>query len=170
RQHGTDVSNASRTLLMNIHTLDWDAELLELFGVPSAMMPKIVSSSDIIDKTDSAWLGAPIPLAGIVGDQQAATFGQACFEPGEAKNTYGTGAFLLVNTGERAVASEFGLLTTVGWRVDGKVTYCMEGSVFVAGAVVQWLRDGLGLIAKSSDVESLAAQVEDSGGVYFVPA
>jgi glycerol kinase len=170
RRHVTDYSNASRTLLLNIHTLDWDDELLGLLDVPRAMLPDVRPSSEVIAETDAEWLGAPIPIAGIAGDQQAATFGQACFEPGMAKNTYGTGCFLLMNTGDRAVPSRHKLLTTIGWGLDGRVTYCLEGAIFIAGAVVQWLRDGLGLFGQSADVERLAATVPDSGGVCFVPA
>ncbi|MBI5760124.1 MAG: glycerol kinase GlpK [Planctomycetales bacterium] len=170
RQHVTDVSNASRTLLFNLQTLDWDDELLRLLDVPRAMLPTVKSSSEVYGETDPSLFGAAIPIAGDAGDQQAATFGQGCFEPGSAKNTYGTGCFLLLNSGDAPVASKHGLLTTVGWRIGGKTTYCLEGSVFIAGAAVQWLRDGLGLIANSSDVESLAASVPDTEGVYFVPA
>lgn len=168
--HTTDFSNASRTLIFNIHTLQWDDGLLELLDIPRAMLPKVCSSSEVVGQTDAELLGAPIPIAGIAGDQQAATFGQGCFTQGSAKNTYGTGCFMLLNTGETPVVSKNNLLTTIGWSIDGKVTYCLEGSVFVAGAVVQWLRDGLGLIRSSGEVESLAATVPDSGGVYFVPA
>ncbi len=168
--HVTDVSNASRTLLFNLHTLDWDDELLRLLGVPRAMMPEVLPSSYIYGQTTAAMFGAAIPIAGDAGDQQAATFGQACFQPGTAKNTYGTGCFLLLNTGDRPVMSQNNLLTTVGWSVNGKVTYCLEGSVFIAGAVVQWLRDGLGLITNSADIETLAASVTDTDGVVFVPA
>jgi glycerol kinase len=170
RRHVTDYSNASRTLIYNIHTLDWDDELLGILGIPRAMLPEVFPSSDIVGETDESHFGGRIPIAGIAGDQQAATFGQACFAPGDAKNTYGTGCFMLLNTGERPVESKNNLLTTIGWGVGGKVAYCLEGSVFVAGAVVQWLRDGLGLIRSSADVESLARTVADSGGVYFVPA
>ncbi len=170
RCHVTDPSNASRTLVYNIHTLDWDDELLAILGVPRAMLPEVRPSSGIFGETAAEWFGRPIPIAGVAGDQQAATFGQACFEPGTAKNTYGTGCFMLLNTGSRPVASSHNLLTTVGWSLGKEVTYCLEGSVFVAGAVVQWLRDGLGIIANSSDVERLAATVPDNGGVYFVPA
>ncbi|MEX1096576.1 MAG: glycerol kinase GlpK [Planctomycetales bacterium] len=170
RKHVTDYSNASRTLLFDIHALDWDDELLRLMGVPRAMLPEVRPSSEIYGETDAGLFGAAIPVAGIAGDQQAATFGQACFEPGSAKNTYGTGCFLLLNTGHEAVASKHGLVTTIGWGIGGKVTYCLEGSVFVAGAVVQWLRDGLGLIRSAAEVERLAAEVEDSGDVYLVPA
>ncbi len=170
RVHATDYSNASRTLLYNIHTLDWDDELLALLGVPRAMLPDVRSSSEVYGHTDDDVLGASVPIAGIAGDQQAATFGQACFEPGSAKNTYGTGCFLLLNTGSEPVRSDSGLLTTIGWGLGGEVTYCLEGAIFVAGAVVQWLRDGLRCIEQSADVEPLAASVPDSGGVYFVPA
>lgn len=168
--HATDYSNASRTLLYNIHTLEWDEELLRLLNVPRAMLPEVKPSSHAFGMTNPALFGAAVPVAGIAGDQQAATFGQACFEPGSAKNTYGTGCFLLLNTGEKPVASQNGLLTTIGWGLGGKVTYCLEGSVFIAGAVVQWLRDGLGLIGSSAEIEKLAIAVPDSGGVYFVPA
>ncbi|MDZ4782492.1 MAG: glycerol kinase GlpK [Planctomycetia bacterium] len=170
RRHVTDLSNASRTLLFNIHTLDWDDDLLKLFGVPRAMLPEVRPSSEVYGETDASLFGAAIPIAGDAGDQQAATFGQACFAPGTAKNTYGTGCFLLMNTGDQPVPSKNQLLTTIGWGLDGKVTYCLEGSVFIAGAVVQWLRDGLGLIKSSSEVEQLLSSASDSGGVYFVPA
>lgn len=170
KQHVTDVSNASRTLLFNIHTLEWDDELLKILGVPRAMLPQVRSSSEVYGETLPEHLGAAVPIAGDAGDQQAATFGQACFQPGAAKNTYGTGCFMLLNTGEKVIESKNNLLTTVGWKVGGRVTYCLEGSVFVAGAVVQWLRDGLGWIEKSSDVEALAATVPNSDGVYLVPA
>jgi glycerol kinase len=170
RLHVTDVSNASRTLMFDIHALDWDDELLRLLGVPRAMLPEVRGSSEVYGPCDASLLGAPVPLAGAAGDQQAATFGQACFEPGSAKNTYGTGCFMLLNTGPRPVPSTNGLLTTVGWKLGREVTYCLEGSVFIAGAVVQWLRDGLGLIERSADVEALAGTVEGAGGVYFVPA
>jgi len=168
--HATDPSNASRTLLFNIHTMDWDDELLSILGVPRAMLPEVRDSSGHFGDTDPKLFGAPIPITGIAGDQQAATFGQACFRPGMVKNTYGTGCFLLMNTGAEPVPSNNGLLTTVGWRIKGQTTYCLEGSVFIAGAAVQWLRDGLGILRKSSDVETLAGKVPDSGGVYFVPA
>ncbi|MCY2968984.1 MAG: glycerol kinase GlpK [Planctomycetota bacterium] len=170
RVHATDPSNASRTLLFNIHTLGWDEDLLRILNVPRAMLPDVRPSSGSFGETDPALFGRAIPLCGVAGDQQAATFGQACFEPGSAKNTYGTGCFLLMNTGEKPVASQNGLLTTVGWTVNGKTTYCLEGAVFIAGAVVQWLRDGLGLIGSSAEVEQLALRVPDTGGVYFVPA
>jgi glycerol kinase len=172
RAHMTDVSNASRTLLFDINRLAWDDELLDAMDVPRAVLPEVRSSSELVGETEPALFGAPIPIAGIAGDQQAATFGQACFTPGAAKNTYGTGAFMLLVTGERPVASTHGLLTTIGWRLGpGRpVTYALEGSVFVAGAAVQWLRDGLRVIERSADVEALAAGVGDTGGVYFVPA
>ena len=169
--HVTDVSNASRTLLMNLSTRTWDPELLRLFKVPRACLPEIRSSSEVYGETRGLRvLPDGIPVAGIAGDQQAALFGQACFEAGEAKCTYGTGAFLLMNTGRRPRASRHGLLSTVAWEVDGEVTYALEGSAFIAGAAVQWLRDGLGLIEKSADVEALARSVPDSRGVVFVPA
>jgi glycerol kinase len=168
--HATDVSNASRTLLFDIHALDWDDELLRHLGVPRRMLPQVRSSSEVLGETEASLLGAPVPVAGMAGDQQAATFGQGCFEPGSAKNTYGTGCFLLLNTGERPVASQNGLLTTVGWKRGRQVAYCLEGSVFIAGAVVQWLRDGLKAISASPEVESLAGSVPDAGGVCFVPA
>lgn len=170
RCHVTDVSNASRTLLFNIHTLQWDDELLELLGVPRAMLPEVLPSSHVFASSDPQWFGAAVPIAGDAGDQQAATFGQACFQPGSAKNTYGTGCFLLLNTGQRPVPSRHNLLTTVGWSIDGEVTYCLEGSVFIAGAVVQWLRDGLKVIDSSAGIEQLCSSVPDNGGVVFVPA
>lgn len=170
RQHITDVSNASRTLLFNIHTLDWDDELLRVLNIPRAMLPEVRGSSEVYGQTDPGWFGRAIPISGCAGDQQAATFGQACFTPGSAKNTYGTGCFMLLNTGETPMPSNNNLLTTVGWRLNGRTTYCLEGSVFVAGAVVQWLRDELKVIRSSAEVEPLAATVPDSGGVYFVPA
>ncbi len=169
--HATDYSNASRTLIYNIHTLEWDDELLGILGIPRAMLPRVLpSSSTAFGETRAELFDAAIPIAGVAGDQQAATFGQACFEPGSAKNTYGTGAFLLMNTGQRPMRSQNRLLTTIGWGIGDQITYCLEGSVFVAGAVVQWLRDGLGLIQTSSEVEELAASVPDAGGVYLVPA
>ena len=170
RVHVTDASNASRTLLFNIHTLDWDDDLLAALDVPREMLPQVVASSDVYGETDASILGAPVPIGGDAGDQQAALFGQVCFEPGAAKNTFGTGCFLLMNTGNAPIHSQNGLLTTVGWVRGGETTYCLEGSVFIAGAVVQWLRDGLGAIARSADVEALTASVPDAGGVYFVPA
>ena len=170
RLHITDPSNASRTLMFNIHTLAWDDELLKALGVPKAMLPEVRPSSEVYGETDLSLLGAKIPIAGIAGDQQAALFGQAGFELGAAKNTYGTGCFLLLNTGSSAVLSKQGLLTTVGWTVGGKTTYCLEGAVFIAGAAVQWVRDGLKAINSSPEIERLAGSVADSGGVYLVPA
>ncbi len=168
--HATDVSNASRTLLFNIHTLDWDDELLELLDIPRSMMPEVRSSSEVYGKVDKYLCTPGCRIAGIAGDQQAALFGQACFKTGAAKNTYGTGCFLLMNTGGKPVDSRNKLLTTVAWKRGGEVNYALEGSVFVGGAVVQWLRDELGLINSASEIEGLAAQVPDTGGVYFVPA
>ena len=168
--HATDVSNASRTLLFNIHALNWDDELLTLMDIPPSVLPQIVSSSAVIGHTDCDGLPKGIPIAGVAGDQQAALFGQACHQPGMAKNTYGTGCFMLMNTGETPVVSRNRLLTTVAWRIGHKTHYALEGSVFMAGAAVQWLRDGLGIIEKSADVEALATSVPDAGGVYVVPA
>ena len=170
RVHATDPSNASRTLLFDIHRQEWDDELLTVLDVPREMLPEVRNSSGVFGETDRKLFGASVPIAGIAGDQQAATFGQACFRKGMVKNTYGTGCFMLMNIGSQAVASKNGLLTTIGWRLGGRTTYCLEGSVFVAGAAVQWLRDGLGLIATSGDVERLAGRVTDAGGIYFVPA
>jgi glycerol kinase len=170
KRHVTDYSNASRTLIYNIHKLDWDDELLSILKIPRAMLPEVKPSSEIYGETDRALLGAALPIASDIGDQQAATFGQACFEPGAAKNTYGTGCFMLMNTGAKPVASKNGLITTIGWGLGGKVTYCLEGSVFIAGAVVQWLRDGLKMITTAADIEKLAASVPDAGGVFLVPA
>jgi glycerol kinase len=168
--HATDVSNASRTMLFNIHTLEWDAELLKIFSVSRAMLPEVRSSSGDFGVTDPTIFGRTIPIRGCAGDQQAATFGQGCFQPGTAKNTYGTGCFMMWNTGSQPVASTQGLLTTIGWQVDGQTTYCLEGSIFIAGAAVQWLRDGLGIIKSSAEVEKLAAEVSSSDGVFLVPA
>jgi glycerol kinase len=168
--HITDCSNASRTLLYNIHTLEWDDELLSLLKIPRAMLPEVRDTSAVYGATQEDLFGGPIAIGAAAGDQQAATFGQACFRPGEAKNTYGTGCFLLLNTGSRPVNSRHQLLSTIGWRIGGETTYCLEGSVFVAGAAVQWLRDGLGLIRTSGEVEQLAASVPDAAGVYLVPA
>jgi len=170
RCHVTDVSNASRTLLFDIHTLQWDDELLRLLDVPRAMLPEVRSSSEIYGHTDPTLLGAAVPVAGAAGDQQAALFGQACFAAGAAKNTYGTGCFMLLNTGAVPVPSSKGLLTTVAWRLGKVTTYALEGSVFVAGAAVQWLRDGLKAISTSADVERLVGEVRDTDGVYLVPA
>jgi glycerol kinase len=169
--HATDVSNASRTMLFNIHTLDWDDDLLRAMDIPRSLLPKIVSSSEVIGETSCEGLPAGIPIGGVAGDQQAALFGQACHRRGMAKNTYGTGCFMLMNTGEAPVVSHHRLISTVAWRLEGKpAQYALEGSVFVGGAAVQWLRDGLGMIEKSSDAETLAASVPDSGGVMMVPA
>lgn len=175
RVHATDASNAARTLLMNLRTLDWDEELLRLFHIPRALLPRIVPSSGVLGETAPDRLGRVLPIAGVAGDQQAATFGQACFAPGMAKNTYGTGCFMLMNTGTRAVASRNRLLTTVGWQGPARAgrartAYCLEGSVFMAGATVQWLRDGLQIIRSAAEIEALAASVDDTGDVFLVPA
>ena len=168
RVHATDVTNASRTMLFNIHTLKWDKDLLDLFGIPESMMPKVLGSSEVYGEANIE--GTKVPIAGIAGDQQSALFGQMCIEPGAVKNTYGTGCFLLMNTGDKPIMSSNNLLTTIAWKVGGKVSYALEGSIFVAGSVIQWLRDGLGLIKTSPESEALAASVPDNGGVYFVPA
>ncbi|HJV24777.1 MAG TPA: glycerol kinase GlpK [Aromatoleum sp.] len=168
--HVTDPGNAARTMLFNIHSLDWDDSLLVLFDIPRALLPRVVDSSGVCGTSAPSVLGAAVPIAGIAGDQQAATFGQACFSPGMAKNTYGTGCFLLMNTGEQIVTSQNRLLSTVGWRDAAGVTYALEGSIFMGGAVVQWLRDNFGLIRQSSEIGALAASVPDSGGVVLVPA
>lgn len=168
--HVTDVSNASRTMLYNIHDLQWDQSLLELFGIPAAMLPQVKSSSEIYGHTQSILTSHPVPIAGIAGDQQAALFGQQCTQPGMVKNTYGTGCFMLMNTGEKPVASTNQLLTTIAWQIDGVTHYALEGSVFIAGAVVQWLRDGLKIIRTSADIETLAGEVSSTDGVYVVPA
>lgn len=168
--HITDYSNASRTMMFNIHTLDWDDEILEILDIPKCMLPEPRPSSEVYGETTNAQFGGPIKIAGAAGDQQAALFGQTCFEPGTAKSTYGTGCFLLLNTGETPVESKNGLLTTIAWGLDGKVNYALEGSVFVCGAVIQWLRDELKLIKKASETEKMALCVEDTGGVYIVPA
>lgn len=171
KAHVTDFSNASRTLLFNIHTLQWDDELLNIFNVPKALLPEVLPSSYVYTSTSKEhFFGESIPIAGIAGDQQAALFGQACFEEGMAKNTYGTGCFMLMNTGEKIVRSKNGLLTTIAWGIDGKVEYALEGSIFVAGSAVQWLRDGLRIIKESKDSEKYASQVESTDGVYVVPA
>jgi glycerol kinase len=168
--HVTDVSNASRTMVYNIHDLCWDKELLELFGIPESMMPQVKSSSEVYGYTKTTLFAHEVPVAGIAGDQQAALFGQMCTDPGSVKNTYGTGCFLLMNTGEKPIMSHNNLLTTIAWKIGDKVNYALEGSIFVAGSVVQWLRDGLGIIRSSSEVEALASSVPDNGGVYYVPA
>ena len=168
--HVTDPSNASRTMLFNIRTLQWDEELLKLFDIPASMMPEVRSSSEVYGATKTTIFAHKVPIAGIAGDQQAALFGQMCTEPGMVKNTYGTGCFLLMNSGEKPIASKNNLLTTIAWKIGDKVNYALEGSIFVGGSVVQWLRDGLGIIRSSSEVEALAASVPDTGGVYFVPA
>ena len=167
RVHCTDATNASRTMLFNIHTLKWDEELLDLLGIPASMMPQVRSCSEVYGTCD---LLEGVPVAGAAGDQQAALFGQMCTEPGDVKNTYGTGCFLLMNSGANAITSRNQLLTTIAWKIGDTVNYALEGSVFVAGSIVQWLRDGLGLIKQSSDIEALAASVPDNGGVYLVPA
>ena len=167
--HVTDPSNASRTMLFNIRTLQWDEELLKLFDIPASMMPEVRSSSEVYGATKTTIFAHKVPIAGIAGDQQAALFGQMCVEPGSVKNTYGTGCFLLMNSGEKPIASKNNLLT-IAWKIGDKVNYALEGSIFVGGSVVQWLRDGLGIIRSSSEVEALAASVPDTGGVYFVPA
>ena len=168
--HVTDVSNASRTMLFNINTLSWDPELLALLDIPASMMPEVRSSSEVYGVTKTTIFAHEVPIGGIAGDQQAALFGQMCTEPGSVKNTYGTGCFLLMNTGEKPILSRNNLLTTVAWKIGDKVNYALEGSIFVGGSVVQWLRDGLGIIRSSSEIEALATSVEDNGGVYFVPA
>jgi glycerol kinase len=168
RVHVTDPSNASRTMLYNLRSGDWDDELLKLFGVPRSVLPEVRSSSEVYGRT--TLFGGSIPIAGIAGDQQAALFGQACTQPGMVKNTYGTGCFMLMNTGTKPMASKNNLLTTVAWRIGKRTEYALEGSIFIAGAVVQWLRDGLGIIKSSADVEALASQVTDTEGVYLVPA
>jgi glycerol kinase len=168
--HVTDVSNASRTMLFNINTLEWDPELLALLDIPASMMPSVRSSSEVYGVTKTTIFAHEVPIGGIAGDQQAALFGQMCTEPGSVKNTYGTGCFLLMNTGERPILSKNNLLTTVAWKIGDKVNYALEGSIFVGGSVVQWLRDGLGIIRSSSEIEALAETVPDNGGVYFVPA
>lgn len=168
--HVTDYSNASRTMLYNIHTLAWDTEILDLLEIPHSILPKVVPSSGILGHSLPSLLGNPIPIAGVAGDQQAALFGQACYSPGAAKNTYGTGCFLLMNTGDTPVTSQNGLLTTIAWGLDNKITYALEGSVFVAGAAIQWLRDELKLISSAAETESLCHSVEDTCGVFLVPA
>lgn len=168
--HMTDVSNASRTMLFNIHTLNWDEDLMKLFGIPMSMLPEVHSSSEIYGYTKTTIFAHKVPVAGIAGDQQAALFGQMCTTPGSVKNTYGTGCFLLMNSGTKPITSSHNLLTTIAWKIGDTVNYALEGSIFVGGSVVQWLRDGLGIIKSSSEIESLAMTVPDNGGVYFVPA
>lgn len=170
KMHVTDVSNASRTLLFNIHTLEWDEDLLKLFNIPKSMLPEVKQSSEVYGETSTTLFSTKIPISGIAGDQQAALFGQLCTNKGMAKNTYGTGCFLLMNTGEKPVLSKNNLLTTIAWKINGKTYYALEGSVFVGGAVVQWLRDGAKIVKTSADTENLAKTVPDNGGVYFVPA
>lgn len=168
--HVTDYSNASRTMLFNINTLEWDQEILDIIGIPEAMLPEVEPSSAIYGEADASYFGGAIPIGGAAGDQQSALFGQTCFTPGEAKNTYGTGCFLLMNTGEKPVFSRHGLVTTIAWGMDGKVTYALEGSIFVAGAAIQWLRDELRLIDSAEDSEYMAQKVKDTNGCYVVPA
>ena len=169
-KHITDVTNASRTMIFNIHDLEWDKELLDILDIPESLLPEVRQSSEVYGKTKTTMFASEVPIAGIAGDQQAALFGQRCIDPGMVKNTYGTGCFMVMNTGEKPIKSENNLLTTIAWQVVGKVDYALEGSIFIAGAVVQWLRDELGLIRKSSDIEKLAASVKDNDGVYLVPA
>ena len=170
RVHVTDYSNASRTMLFNINTLQWDQEILDLMGIPASMLPEPKPSSCIFGNTEAHFFGAPVPIAGAAGDQQAALFGQACFDPGDSKVTYGTGAFLLMNTGEHPIYSSHGLVTTIAWGLDGKVNYALEGSIFVAGAAIQWLRDELRFIESAGDSEYMAQKVKDTNGCYVVPA
>ena len=170
RTHITDVTNASRTMLYNINTLEWDQEMLDLMNIPKSMMPQVKSSSEVYDHTNTTFFASKVPIAGIAGDQQAALFGQMCVEKGMVKNTYGTGCFILMNTGEKPFISKNNLVTTIAWQIEGKTYYALEGSIFIGGAVVQWLRDGLSIIKSSSDVEALARQVEDSGDLYLVPS
>lgn len=168
--HVTDVTNASRTLLYNIKTLEWDKDMLELLNIPASILPEVKSSSEVYGHTVTTLFAHEVPISGIAGDQQAATFGQMCIKPGSVKNTYGTGCFMLCNTGTTPVKSNNNLLTTIGWQINGETTYCLEGSIFMGGAIVQWLRDGLGIIKSSPEVEQLAGSVEDNGGVFLVPA
>ncbi len=169
-KHATDVTNASRTLLFNIHTMEWDQELLDLLTIPKELLPDVKASSELIAHTKTTFFAHEIPIAGIAGDQQAALFGQQCSEPGMAKNTFGTGCFMLMNTGKNAIASKNNLVTTVAWKIGSEVTYALEGSIFIAGAAVQWLRDQLGIIHSAPEIEELAHTVDDNGGVFFVPA
>ena len=166
----TDVTNASRTMLFNIHDLKWDEELMELLDIPMSMMPEVKSSSEVYGHTKTTIFAHEVPISGIAGDQQAALFGQMCIEPGSIKNTYGTGCFVMLNTGNKPVMSKNNLLTTIAWKIGNQIVYALEGSIYVGGSVVQWLRDGLGFITSSSEIEDLASTVPDSGGVYFVPA
>ncbi len=168
--HVTDVTNAARTMLFNIHTLEWDKDLLDLFGIPASMLPEVKPSSGVMAHTTTTLFAHQLPIAGVAGDQQAALFGQMCIKPGAVKNTYGTGCFLLMNSGDKPIMSKNRLLTTIAWKIGDKVTYALEGSIFVGGSVVQWLRDGLGCITSSSEVEALAESVPGTDGVYFVPA
>ena len=168
--HVTDYTNASRTMLFNIHTLKWDEDILKELNIPLCMLPEVRPSSCVYGETASTYFGGPIPIAGAAGDQQAALFGQTCYAPGEAKNTYGTGCFLLMNTGEKPVSSTHGLVTTIAWGIGDKITYALEGSIFVGGAAIQWLRDEMKLIEKAGDTERIALSVKDSNGVYVVPA
>ena len=170
RTHITDVTNASRTMLYNIHTLEWDEELLKIMNIPASVLPEVRSSSEIYDHCETAFFGSEVPVSGIAGDQQAAMFGQMCIEEGMVKNTYGTGCFILINTGKNPFVSSNQLVTTIAWKLNNQVTYALEGSIFNAGSVVQWLRDGLGIIRHSSEIEALAKTVQDNGGVFFVPA
>lgn len=169
-KHVTDASNASRTMLFNIHTCEWDDELLELFDIPKLLLPEVHQSSEVYGYTASTLFASKVPIASLVGDQQAALFGQMCIEKGMVKNTYGTGCFILMNTGDTPVASKNNLVSTVAWNIGGKITYALEGSIFVGGAIVQWLRDGLKIISRSADIEKLAKEADDNGGIYFVPA
>ena len=168
--HATDITNASRTMLFNIHTLQWDEELLQLLNIPLSMLPEVRSSSEVYEETAGQLFAAKIPIAGIAGDQQAALFGQMCTSKGMVKNTYGTGCFMLMNIGDKPILSKNNLITTIAWKINGQVQYALEGSIFIGGAVVQWLRDGLGIISSSKDIENLAEKVNDNGGVYLVPA
>jgi glycerol kinase len=171
RVHATDATNASRTLCLDLRTGDWDARMLEILGVPRAVLPAVGPSAGVVGETvDLGWLPRGVQIAGVAGDQQAALFGQACLTPGAAKNTYGTGCFMLLNTGHAPIASSHGLLTTIAWRIGGRTTYALEGSVFIAGAAIQWLRDGLGILRDAAESQALAESVPDTGGVYFVPA
>lgn len=168
--HVTDVTNASRTLLFNIHTLDWDDELLEILDIPKAILPKVVSCSEVVGETSVKCIGQQITISGIAGDQQAALFGQLCWESGDVKNTYGTGCFCIMNTGSKAIVSKNKMLTTIGYQIGGKTTYAIEGSVFIAGALIQWLRDELSMVSESSQIETLAKTVSDNGGITFLPS